>query len=66
MRNPQTIVKQLISLGFTQYEIFEHTKIPQPTISRILNCPNINPRWHTVEALNSFLETVSKFEDENI
>ncbi len=53
-------------MGFTQNEISVHTKIPQPTISRILNDPTCNPRWQTVAALQSFLDTVNQFDDETI
>jgi predicted transcriptional regulator len=66
VKNPQILLKEILSLGFTQNEISIHTKIPQPTISRILNDPTCNPRWQTVAALQSFLDTVNQFDDENI
>lgn len=66
VKHPQTLLKEILALGFTQHEISIHTKVPQPTISRLLNDPTCNPRWQTVEALQSFLDTVNKFDDENI
>jgi len=66
MKKPQTILKEILALGFTQLEISAHTHIPQPTLSRILNDSNSNPRWQTVEALQSFLDTVNQFDDESI
>lgn len=66
MKKPQILLKEILALGFTQQEISTHTRIPQPTLSRILNNPNSNPRWQTVEALQSFLDTVNKFDDEII
>lgn len=66
MKHPQKILKDLLALGFTQREISIHTKVPQPTISRLLNDPSCNPRWQTVEVLQSFLDTATQFDDENI
>lgn len=66
MKTPKEIIKKLTQLGFSQKEISHHTGIPQPTLSRILNSDKSSPRWQTVYALNSFLETVNNFEDENI
>ncbi|MDF7671148.1 helix-turn-helix transcriptional regulator [Orbaceae bacterium ESL0721] len=66
MKKPQDAIKELIRLGFSQKEISDHTFIPTSTISRILNSQKPNPRWETVEALNSFLETINKFEDESL
>lgn len=66
VKKPQIILKEILALGFTQHEVSIHTQIPQPTLSRILTNPNSNPRWQTVEALQSFLDTVDKFDDESI
>lgn len=66
VKTPQILLKKILKLGFTQNEISAHTKIPQPTISRILNDPTCNPRWQTVAALQSFLDTVNQFDDETI
>lgn len=66
VKNPQIILKEILALGFTQHEVSLHTQIPQPTLSRILTNPECNPRWQTVEALQSFLDTVDKFDDESI
>lgn len=65
MKNPQEIIRGLIKLGFSQRQISKHTQVPEAAISRILRGKQ-NPRWQTVEALQSFLDTVSKFDDENI
>jgi len=65
MKNPQYIIKKLISLGYKQRDISKHTQIPESAISRILHGKQ-NPRWQIVDALQSFLDTVNKFDDENI
>lgn len=65
MKNPQEIIKKLINLGFKQCQISKHTQVPEAAISRILRGKQ-NPRWQTVEALQSFLDTVDKFDDESI
>jgi predicted transcriptional regulator len=66
MKKPQEIIKELIKMGFSQREISEHTQVPSSTICRILKGKHTNPRWRTVESLNYFLDTVGKFDDENI
>lgn len=65
MKNPQEIIRELIKLGFSQRQISKHTQVPEAAISRILRSKQ-NPRWQTVEALQSFLDTVAKFDDESI
>lgn len=65
MKNPQEIIRILIGLGFTQREISEHTQVPASTICKILKGGQ-NPRWQTAAALQSFLDTVKQFDDENI
>lgn len=65
MKSPQENIKMLLSLGFTQREISKHTQVPAPTICKILKGDQ-NPRWQTAAALQSFLDTVKQFDDENI
>ena len=65
MKNPQEIIRGLIKLGFSQRQISKHTQVTEAAISRILRGKQ-NPRWQTVEALQSFLDTVAKFDDESI
>lgn len=65
MNSPQCIIKKLISLGYKQSDISKHTQVPESAISRILHGKQ-NPRWQTVEALQSFLDTVNQFDDESI
>ncbi|OCG24197.1 hypothetical protein A9G45_02595 [Gilliamella sp. HK2] len=66
MKKPQEIIEELIKMGFSQREISEHTQVPPSTVCRILKGEHINPRWQTVAALQSFLDTVKQFDDENI
>lgn len=66
MKSPKEIIMSLKRLGFTQREISKHTHVPAPTISKILKGTTQNPRWQTVEALQSFLDTATHFDDENI
>lgn len=66
MRSPKEIIMALKSLGFTQRDISKHTQVPAPTINKILKGITQNPRWQTVEALQSFLDTTTQFDDENI
>ncbi len=51
------IIARLQALGVRQTEIAKATKIPQGTVSRILNGEHTNPRYKTVSALLAYLDS---------